>query len=84
MSQKPARSWETGRSSFSITSCSMRRHQPSIRSVSACSNLRNQRPSGGHTDRPTACGASSASGSATLSIQGSGGGRMEGSNSISP
>ncbi|KAG7224960.1 hypothetical protein INR49_014876 [Caranx melampygus] len=71
-------------SSFSISSCSICLHHPSIRSVSACSNFRNQRPSRGQTDRPTASIPPSPSGSATLSIHGSGGGRIDGSNPTSP
>lgn len=40
---------------FSRWSSSIWRHQPSIRSVSACSSLRNQRPSLWHTDLCTTC-----------------------------
>ncbi|XDV47254.1 hypothetical protein PO909_016937, partial [Leuciscus waleckii] len=49
---------------------------PSILSTSACSSFRNQRPSCGHTETDTSLAYSS---SMAPSIQGTGGGRMEGS-----
>lgn len=40
---------------FSCCSSCIWRHQPSMRSVSACSSFKNHRPSLWHTDRCTAC-----------------------------
>ena len=64
---------------FSRSSLSICWHQPSMRSRSAWRSFRNQWPSRWHTDLCTASRGSSV----IESIQGSGGGRMEGSKSAS-
>lgn len=64
---------------FSRSSLSICWHHPSMRSRSAWRSFRNQWPSRWHTDLCTASRGSSV----IESIQGSGGGRMEGSKSAS-